>query len=76
MQKSILAKIREKKGHTQTYMAEVLDISITAYHMYETGQRKIPSSIATRIAEILEVENDDIFLPFRFALRKTNKETA
>lgn len=66
---SQLAELRIAMGFTQEYMAEKLEVSTVAYHMYETGKRKVPEEKADKIAEILEKQVEDIFLPSSFSLR-------
>lgn len=66
-----MEKRRREKGYTQQYMAKNTNISIGCYNMYENNQRKIPISKALAIANVLECEIEDIFLPFTF----TNCET-
>ncbi len=70
MEKSI-SEIRNEKGITQSYIARKLGIPVSTYNMYEKGKRKVPEKIATRIAQLLEVDRDDIFLPVTFAVSKT-----
>jgi len=65
-----LSAIRLEKGKTQEDMAKDLGISIVAYHLYETGQRKIPGEKVAMIANILGIDKiEDIFLPSTFSLR-------
>lgn len=51
-------------------MAERLDITKTTYYNYESDQRSIPVDMAERIAFILDVDYDDIFLPSRVTIRR------
>jgi len=74
MKQTILAKLRKDKKYTQEKMAEMLGISIAAYNLYENGGRKVPKKVATKIAQILEVDKEEIFLPETFAVRKTKIE--
>lgn len=64
-------KIRNEKGITQSFIAKKLGIAVSTYNMYEKGKRKVPEKIASRIAQLLEVERDIIFLPVAFAVSKT-----
>jgi len=66
-----LAETRDKKGFTQTEMADKLKIPISTYHLYENNKRKIPFKIAEKICKILGVKLEEIFLPSTFAVRKT-----
>ncbi|WKS95289.1 helix-turn-helix domain-containing protein [Riemerella columbina] len=52
--------IRELKNLTQEYMAEKLDISQAAYSKIEKGITKITEDKLSKIAEILEVNPEDI----------------
>ena len=55
-----IKNIRELKNFTQEYMAEKLDISQAAYSKMEKGDTKISQDKLNKIAEILEVNPDDI----------------
>lgn len=52
--------IRELKNLTQEYMAEQLDISQAAYSKLEKGTTKISQDKLNKIAEVLEVNPEDI----------------
>ncbi len=55
-----IKNIRELKNLTQEYLAEKLDISQAAYSKMEKGDTKISQDKLNKIAEILEVNLDDI----------------
>ena len=55
-----IKNIRELKNFTQEYMAEKLDISQAAYSKMEKGDTKISPDKLNKIAEILEVNPDDV----------------
>ena len=55
-----IKNISELKNFTQEYMAEKLDISQAAYSKMEKGDTKISQDKLNKIAEILEVNLDDI----------------
>lgn len=55
-----IKSIRELKNLTQEYMAEKLDISQAAYSKLEKGNTKISEDKLNKIAEILEVNPEDI----------------
>lgn len=59
---------RKEKNYTQQYMAEKIDTSIGCYNMYENNQRKVPKEKAILIANVLECELDDIFVPSSFTV--------
>lgn len=74
-----LAEIRRKKNITQSEMAKKLNISVSAYNMYENGLRKIPNEIVEKIVKILNISDEvkkTIFMPRTFAIRKTKQNTA
>lgn len=66
-----LAYLRKKKGLTQDEMAKMLAIGLSTYNQYENLQRSIPIQIAEKIASILDVPVDEIFLPIKFTVSKT-----
>ncbi len=68
-----LATIRRNKNKTQEQMAKELNIGISTYNQYENSQRNIPYDIAIKIAEILNVKIEEIFLPVRFTVSKVIK---
>lgn len=63
-----IEKRRKEKGYTQQYMAENIDTSIGCYNMYENNQRKVPRDKAVLIANVLECELDNIFVPSSFTV--------
>lgn len=67
-----LVDIRKASGFTQEQMAKKLEIAPSTYNQYETGARKVPENIATRISVILKVDRDKIFLPTKFTVSKTS----
>lgn len=66
-----LAELRAANDITQMEMAEHLNIAVSTYNMYENGIRTIPSDKAQQIAFILGVEINDIFLPIKFTISKS-----
>lgn len=62
---------RQEKGYTQQYIANNINVSVSCYNMYENNQRKIPKDKAEGIANVLDCNISDIFIPFTF----TNCET-
>lgn len=65
-----LAKLRIREGKTQEQMATMLEIGVSTYNQYENSQRNIPYDTAKKIAEILGVKIEDIFLPVKFTVSK------
>lgn len=70
-----IAKLRAEKGITQSEMAKILGVGAPTLSQYESGQRSIPIGTAKKIATILDVEIKDIFLPIRYSVSKTEKES-
>lgn len=68
--KRTLVEIREENRKSQKDMAEILDIAISTYCQYETGKRNIPVEVVDKIANILNVNKNDIFLPIKFTVSK------
>lgn len=64
-----IVELREKKGLSQQELAKILGISNVSLHYYESNQRYVPKNIAEKIADIFEVELEDIFLPQKFSFR-------
>lgn len=54
-------------------MANKLDIGISRYYMIEAGDRPATPKIANQISEILNVKQEDIFLPQSFTAREISK---
>ena len=68
--KKTLREYRKEKGLTQSQMAEKLGITVSSYNMYETGQRTVPITKAEKIASILNVKVNKIFLAKKFTTSK------
>jgi len=60
--RTILIQKRKKKKLTQQKMADMLEIGRSTYSAYELGNIDPPLKISTKIKEILNYKNDDIFL--------------
>lgn len=75
---SRLAELRISKGKTQEEMAKLLGIGVSTYNQYEKSHRTMPEEIKQKIVEILEIREirheEEIFLPVRFTVSKTNKD--
>lgn len=65
-----LKVLRKRKGFSQRYMANQLNIGISTYNQYENSNRKIPIDKAKCIAKILNTNMNDIFLPSWFTIRE------
>lgn len=66
-----LKELRLSNRKTQQEIADLLDIGLTTYHMYESSDRDIPYKVAEGIAEIFNLKVEDIFLPTKFTVSKT-----
>jgi len=71
--KTMLRLTRELKKETITSMANKLKIGISRYYMIESGERPASQKLARQISEILNVKQEDIFLPQSFTVRKTTE---
>ena len=68
---SILKKERKNKGLSQQGMAQKLGIPVASYNQYEQGKRGVPAVVAKKIALILEVDVEKIFLQKSFTVSKS-----
>ena len=66
-----LEKVRKSKGLTQGDMASRIGIAVSTYSMYENGLRPVPLQVAQTVAEVLNCEINEIFLPQKFTVSKT-----
>jgi putative transcriptional regulator len=57
-----MIKRRKKLGLTQKEVAKRVSIARTTYTNIELGDKNPSLQVALRIKEVLEVEDDDIFL--------------
>lgn len=55
-----IRKVRELKNITQAYVANAIGVKQNTYSRMETGSIKIQDDQLDKIAEILEVEKEDI----------------
>lgn len=62
--------IRKSKGFTQEYVANKIGAATSTYNQYEMGTRSIPAEMAEKIANVLDVEVGEIFLPVKFTIRE------
>ena len=59
--RTILVKLREGRGYTQTSFSEKIGISRSHYSQIETGERNPSLNVGLRIKRELDYPNDDIF---------------
>lgn len=67
-----IRKIREQKGFSQEYMANVLNISQASYARMENEETKITVERLQKIAEILETSIIDFFNSDKFTIHNQN----
>ncbi len=63
--KDNLRKIRKARRLTQEEMANMLDISLTAYRDLEKGSTNIVNANIIKIADLLETSTEEIVLGYR-----------
>lgn len=68
--KKTLAEIRDERRKSQKDMADILGIAVSTYCQYETGKRNVPAETVDNIAQILNIDKADIFLPTKFTVSK------
>jgi transcriptional regulator with XRE-family HTH domain len=73
---TILRKMRKERGLTIPYMAKRLGIPEGYYSEIETGKKTVSDERAQAIADVLNVDKNEIFLPSRFALREVGTDSA
>ena len=61
MEKLKLQETRNRKGFTQSQIADLLCMDVANYHRREKGAAKIPFSQWEQLAKILEVPLEDIY---------------
>lgn len=69
---TVLKRLREGSGFTQTEMAAKLGIGVSRYNMIEHGNRPASPEIVRAICRILGVDEQALFLPASFTLRRIN----
>lgn len=70
-----LEQLRLAHGLTQEAISSVAGIAVSTYSMYENGKRAVPRHIAERIAEAVGCKLEDIFLPEKFTVSKSEELT-
>ena len=68
-----LEQLRLARGLTQETVSGVVGIAVSTYSMYENGKRAVPRQIAERIAEAVGCRLEDIFLPEKFTVSKSEE---
>ena len=58
-----LRKARKDRGLPQTVCAKLARISQSGLSAFERGERPIPRNVAGRLAKVLRVELESIFVP-------------
>ncbi len=67
-----IRKVRESKGFSQEYMANVLDISQASYARLENEDTKVTVDRLQKIAEILETSIIDFFDADKITIQNQN----
>lgn len=68
-----LEQLRLARGLTQETISGVVGIAVSTYSMYENGKRAVPRQIAERIAKAVGCRLEDIFLPEKFTVSKSEE---
>lgn len=71
-----IRKIREQKGFSQEYMANILNISQASYARMENEETKITVERLQKIAEILETSIVDFFNNDRYIIHNQNYDSS
>ena len=70
-----LEHLRLARGLTQETVSGAVGIAVSTYSMYENGKRTVPRHIAERIAAAVGCKLEDIFLPEKFTVSKSEELT-
>ena len=68
-----LERLRLSRGLTQEAVSGVVGIAVSTYSLYENGKRTIPRQVAERIAQAVGCKVEDIFLPEKFTVSKSEE---
>jgi transcriptional regulator with XRE-family HTH domain len=72
-----IRKLREKRGYSQDFMANKLDITQASYARIENENIKLSVERLGQIAEVLEADISDFFKSVKLTIQtQTNKEGA
>ena len=66
-----IKELRRLVDLNQVEMAKKINIPISTYNVYENGKRKVPKEVVVKIARILEVDVEEIFMPVNFIVCKS-----
>lgn len=56
-----LREMRVKRGFTQQYMADSINVQVRSYQHYEEGNRSPSFDLLVKLADILDVSLDYLF---------------
>lgn len=65
-----IEELRNLLDLNQVEMAKKLKIPTSTYNVYENGRRRVPKLVAVKIARILQIDVEEIFVPANFIVRK------
>lgn len=68
-----LKSARKDAGFTQCEFAKTLGLAQSTYSQYETGKHTVSAEVAAQICLILGVDQEDIFLPKIFTVRRVEE---
>ncbi len=68
----MLRKVRLARGMTQKEVALAIGIPQSSYCLIEHGKRPADWRVVQKICGLLQVQQEEVFLPRRFAVRKIN----
>jgi putative transcriptional regulator len=70
-----LKTVRMKKGFLQKQLSDAVGVSESYYSQLENGSRRMSLPVAQKIAQVLGVSLDDLFMPCNLAYCKVNEDT-
>jgi DNA-binding XRE family transcriptional regulator len=68
---SVLREMRKARGMTQKEVASAIGVPQSTYCLIEHGKRPADWKTVQRICDLFQVEHDHLFVPKRFAVRKS-----
>jgi transcriptional regulator with XRE-family HTH domain len=66
--------VRMEKGILQKQLSDAVGVSESYYCQLENGSRRMSLPVAQKIAQVLGVSLDDLFMPFNFAKCKVKED--